>query len=95
MRFAPPSSRLRRGARRLALTICALILGVGFTSAPPSTVEQPRPAAAVSFVTSAPAAESASDEPAAPPACFPAVAALTAERPVGAVAERAPPASPA
>jgi hypothetical protein len=45
MYVVAPASRLRRGVRRLALTLCALILGAGFTPAlPPSTVDRPVPA---------------------------------------------------
>ena len=42
MDVVTPVSRLRRGVRRLAVALCALILGAGFTPAlPPSTVERP------------------------------------------------------
>ncbi|MFG2038462.1 hypothetical protein [Dactylosporangium sp. NPDC048998] len=101
MDLATPPSRLRRGVRRLALTICALILGAGFTPALPSTVE-PVPPAPLSFTASGPSAErSTVDEPAAeqaPPvaaAVAPAISgarSLPAGRHVGAVAGRAPPA---
>jgi hypothetical protein len=42
MYVVAPTSRLRRGVRRLALALCALIMGAGFTPAlPASTVERP------------------------------------------------------
>ncbi|MFD0584406.1 hypothetical protein [Dactylosporangium darangshiense] len=101
MHLATPSSRLRRGVRRLALTICALILGAGFTPALPSTME-PASSAAVSFTASASSApKSTVDETAEDPAPFAAAAPapaqtvavpLPAGRPAGAVAGRAPPA---
>jgi hypothetical protein len=99
MDLATPSSRLRRGVRRLALTICALILGAGFTPTLPSTVEPARPAPVALSSPAAAAVEKQStvDEPeaaperAAQPAFF-TVAGPPAGRPVGAVAGRAPPA---
>lgn len=42
MYVVTPVSRLRRGVRRLAVALCALVLGAGFTPAlPPSTVDRP------------------------------------------------------
>ena len=42
MYVVAPASRLRRGVRRLALALCALILGAGVTPAlPASTVDRP------------------------------------------------------
>ena len=42
MYVVTPVGRLRRGVRRLAVALCALILGAGFTPAlPPSTVDRP------------------------------------------------------
>ncbi|MET7417506.1 hypothetical protein [Dactylosporangium sp. NPDC005555] len=47
MSVVAPSSRLRRGVRRLTLALCALILGAGFTPALPlSIVDRPAPAVA-------------------------------------------------
>ncbi|MEV6924116.1 hypothetical protein AB0M46_06325 [Dactylosporangium sp. NPDC051485] len=86
---------LGRGVRRLALAICALILGAGFTTtAPPSTVDL-RPPVAISLATSAPAA-TVEERPAAaeiPTAvvAHPTPAPLTG-RDVGATPGRAPPA---
>src|SRR5687767_2324084 len=57
MYVVAPASRLRRGVRRLALALRALILGAGFTPAlPPSTVDRPVPpvAAAVQQAAAAP-----------------------------------------
>ncbi|GAA2390362.1 hypothetical protein GCM10010170_102370 [Dactylosporangium salmoneum] len=86
---------LRRGVRRLALSICALILAAGFSPALPSTVDDPRPPIAISLATSAPAS-TVEDEPAAaeiPTAvvAHPTPAPLTG-RDVGATPGRAPPA---
>ncbi|MEV0133551.1 hypothetical protein AB0H83_34440 [Dactylosporangium sp. NPDC050688] len=52
MYVVTPVSRLRRGVRRLAVALCALILGAGFTPAlPPSTVDRPAgPVAAAAVV---------------------------------------------
>src|SRR3954452_16150060 len=99
MHLATPPSRLRRGVRRLALTICALILGAGFTPALPSTME-PAAGPAVTFTAAAapaPAAprstvdQQATEPP--PAAARPplplddaAAAPVPAGRPVGAVA---------
>jgi hypothetical protein len=103
MHLATPRSRLRRGVRRLALTICALILGAGFTPALPSTMESST-AAAVSFTAAAARApESTVDEPAAAPGFAAAVEAPPAldtafvltGRPVSPAAGRAPPLHPA
>ncbi|MER7278062.1 hypothetical protein ABT369_26835 [Dactylosporangium sp. NPDC000244] len=90
--------------RRLALAVCALIIGAGFTPALPSTVEPARPAP-VSLNATAPAApesESTVDEarPVVPLAHAEPVLAdgsspLLTGRHVGAVAGRAPPAHPA
>ncbi|MER7002354.1 hypothetical protein ABT297_04805 [Dactylosporangium sp. NPDC000555] len=100
MDLATPPSRLRRGVRRFVLTICALILGAGFTPALPSTVE-PVPPASVSFAAGPSSERSTVDEPAAEPAppvaghAEPAIAgplSLLTGRRVGAVASRAPPA---
>jgi hypothetical protein len=64
MYVVAPTSRLRRGVRRLALTICALILGAGFTPAlPPSTVDRPALPSAASVVTAVSAAPSAVRRP--------------------------------
>ncbi|MEV8511381.1 hypothetical protein [Dactylosporangium sp. NPDC051484] len=98
---ATPLSRLRRGVRRLALTICALILGAGFTPALPSTVEPPQPAPISFTAAGASSQRSTVDEPAAEPAppvadhAEPAISgafSLLIGRHVGAVASRAPPA---
>lgn len=84
------------------MTLCALILGAGFTPALPSTMEQSRPAP-ISFTTAsrpverstAPDAEA--DEPDAAPAvpAFALVVAFPDGHRTGAVAGRAPPALPA
>jgi len=90
-----PPSRLRRGVRRLAITLCAIILGAGFA---PSAVEPARPPAVVAAVDAAPPAEQSTvDEPAAGPAPAPVLSVTRplSGRPVGAVAGRAPPAHPA
>ncbi|WP_327008448.1 hypothetical protein OHA72_15055 [Dactylosporangium sp. NBC_01737] len=51
MYVVAPASRLRRGVRRLALTLCALILGAGFSPAlPQSTVDRPVPPVAAASV---------------------------------------------
>ncbi|MGI5245246.1 hypothetical protein [Dactylosporangium sp. CA-139066] len=104
MHLATPPSRLRRGVRRFALTICALILGAGFTPALPSTME-PAPSPAVSFAASAAPAPSAPRSTVEEPAPEPVLAAaapmldgavaVPAGRPPGAVAGRAPPANSA
>ncbi|GAB3862832.1 hypothetical protein ACFPIJ_55285 [Dactylosporangium cerinum] len=66
MYVVAPASRLRRGVRRLALTLCALILGAGFTPAlPPSTVDRPVPPVAASVVTAVSAAPTAVRRPSA------------------------------
>jgi hypothetical protein len=60
MYVVAPASRLRRGVRRLALTLCALILGAGFTPAlPPSIVDRPVPPVAATGVTAVSTAPSA------------------------------------
>ncbi|WP_433210431.1 hypothetical protein ACQP00_47815 [Dactylosporangium sp. CS-047395] len=101
MQVVPPPSRLRRGVRRLAMAVCAVIIGAGFTPALPSTVDPQRPAA-----VSLHAAPSGSRQPESTvdpfvPVAFTAPAAVTADlvlpdgRSVGAVAGRAPPPHPA
>lgn len=96
-----PASRLRRGVRRFALTLCALILGAGFTPAlPPSTVDhRPAPVAVAAEPTRHSTVDVASalvEEPEYPQAAAP-VAQVAAQprvlvgRAVGAVAGRAPP----
>lgn len=92
MPSASPPSRLRRGVRRLAITLCAVILGAGFA---PSAIEPARPPAVVVVDDGAPAIETSTvDEPAAGPAPAPVLSAARPllGRPVGAVAGRAPPA---
>jgi hypothetical protein len=86
--------------RRFALTICAVILGAGFTPALPSTVEPPAPAPISFSATARPAQQSTvdvarPDEAAAPAPAVPAfalVVALHDGRPTGPVAGRSPPA---
>ncbi|WP_433080328.1 hypothetical protein ACQP1P_42780 [Dactylosporangium sp. CA-052675] len=90
--------------RRLAMAVCALIIGAGFTPALPSTVEPVRPAPVSLNATApaAPASQSTVDDarPVAPPTHAEPVLAggsspLLTGRHVGAVAGRAPPAHPA
>ncbi|GGM35197.1 hypothetical protein ACFFX1_44110 [Dactylosporangium sucinum] len=93
MPLVSPRSPLRRGARRLALAICALILGAGFTPALPSTVE-PIPVRVVlghRSTVELPVAEPAVEE--VPPRPVPVhhEQLIPGGRPVGAVAGRAPP----
>ena len=104
MQVVPPPSRLRRSVRRLALAICAVILGAGFTPALPSTVEPVAPAP-VSFNTAAapapPVQSTVDEEAAAKPSAAPVIVTIDGAqrlftgRHVGAVAGRAPPAHPA
>ncbi|WP_432979412.1 hypothetical protein [Dactylosporangium sp. CA-233914] len=102
MQVVAPSSRLRRGVRRLATAICAIVLGAGFTPALPSTVEPARPApVSLSAPGAAPQAESAVEEtetarvvPAAAPGFAALAQPLPAGRHAGAVTGRAPPAHP-
>ncbi|WP_433051620.1 hypothetical protein [Dactylosporangium sp. CS-033363] len=95
MQVVSPPSRLRRSVRRLAMAVCALIIGAGFTPALPSTVDPQRPAAVSLHAAPAVAQESTVDSP--QPAALAAPAAVTADlvlpdgRSVGAVAGRAPP----
>jgi hypothetical protein len=84
--------------RRLALTICALILGAGFTPVLPSTVDRPAAPAPVRFVQQSTVDAQFVAEPIAdPPSVITVpVTVLAAQllpdgRHVGAVTGRAPP----
>ncbi|GAA0729479.1 hypothetical protein Drose_32735 [Dactylosporangium roseum] len=101
MPVVAPASRLRRGVRRIALTICALALGAGFSPALPSTVESTSaPVAEVSIAFSRqstveePAVVEPSGEPpdaAAVPVPVPVPQWPSGDPQVGAAAGRAPP----
>jgi hypothetical protein len=105
MHVVAPASRLRRGVRRFALSICVLIMAAGFSLVLTSTVEPPAPPAAVSLaqrpstVDHAAVVEPGADAPPAiaDPAVIPVISVLHGPRllpggrHVGAVAGRAPP----
>ncbi|WP_238019523.1 hypothetical protein KZZ52_54675 [Dactylosporangium sp. AC04546] len=93
MPVARPRSPLRRGVRRLGLAICALILGAGFTPAPPSTVESlpARIVLAHRSTVEPPVADPTVEEVQPRPVPVRYEQLIPGGRPVGAVAGRAPP----